>query len=358
MQIVIRANTFPTKPIGFLNDAGQPTMSFRKYWTTQWEWWMRLNYSDATKPFLLGPEVKYTKALDPHMLACTENFTQNVIKLSKSVGTLLDDATILGLYSRWRKMTVEEREDLLLANFQVAHEMFERASYPMLCVETPELTLSSLAGGDGTGILSFLFTAQSFGLIDFTKERIPVIKNEEWERLWCVGKYEKAFPLSSARRAFVDSAIAARAQHLLNFVQGWLYSLVRLFVCLLLTLLIVPALQQTGRPVVPALSAPVTALNEKTAPRMYSTDCKMDVQTRLDAARAASSIVRCDGCHKGDFISFLSLSHFKLTSFLSTDEASKPDSHFLCCSRCKAKGRKVWFCGLFVLFLVRLFSSH
>jgi hypothetical protein len=217
MPIVFRQHTFPTFPADYLDESGSPTMPFRDYHVKVWEPWMKRSYSEATMPFLVGPEASYASQLDPSMLACTEVCSQAVVRLAKVAMAPLTEEMMFALCGLWTSMSVEEREDVLLEIFQTGHEASERASYPMLIVEAPEFTLSRLAGGDGSGIFPLLLTTWSFGRIDFSKERIPVIENDEWERLWCCGRHKPAVPLSRAKRAFIDSAIANRAALLLNF---------------------------------------------------------------------------------------------------------------------------------------------
>lgn len=119
--------------------------------------------------------------------------------------------------------SVVEREELLLEIIQGAHEMYERADSPMICVEVPELSLA-LAAGNGSSIFPFLSSALSYRLDGI---EVPVIHpNEQWDRLWYVGKYTPATPFSLYKRVFIHTALCCRALHLLTFVRFWMASLV------------------------------------------------------------------------------------------------------------------------------------
>lgn len=84
----------------------------------------------------------------------------------------------------------------------------------MLSVETPEINLVNLAGGDGSGILPLMHGALFFSRSDYTTGKMPIAANSSWERLWQCGEFEPKVPLSRAKRSFVDSAIVARAAQL------------------------------------------------------------------------------------------------------------------------------------------------
>ncbi|BGP13682.1 hypothetical protein JCM10213v2_001617 [Rhodosporidiobolus nylandii] len=95
----------------------------------------------------------------------------------------------------------------------------------------------------------------------------------------------------------------------LCFVQLWMYKM------------------QSGGPIRPAPFGAPSHLNAQTAPRMLATDSKEDFAHRVEANAAAQKNKTCSACGKPEYA-------------LSAKEK------FLCCSRCKAAGRMVWYCGV------------
>ncbi|GAA5967977.1 hypothetical protein JCM11641_003686 [Rhodosporidiobolus odoratus] len=190
---------------------------------------MKLSYSDSVKPFLHKPGSAYTRALDPHLLACTEKISQKA--LGSYDGPLARepwDRDLNRLY-KWQELGQQKREVILLQIWQTIHEGLEKASYVMAPTEIPEWDLEKLASANGLRMLELVALTRAPPAFDPATDPVPHFSHGDWDRLWCVGKHGPAVPFSCAKRAFTESAVALRSATLLNFVQVWKMVVVRPF---------------------------------------------------------------------------------------------------------------------------------
>ncbi|BGP13684.1 hypothetical protein JCM10213_002252 [Rhodosporidiobolus nylandii] len=307
MSVVLRSNTFTIFPEPYLDEAGNPRMPFRRYQTEVWEPWLKQAYSDETQHFLAKPDIQYAKQLDSHLLACAEVVKQSALALFDSNAGREDEAGVQWRLRVWVRKSRKEREDVLLEIWEAGHKMYEKMGSPKNLAEVPEYTLD-LAGDQLGPLLRLISACRPPPSFDPSTSPVPHISHPQWDRVWLVGEYEPAVPLSRAKRAFVESAVATRTATLLNFVQLWKLKM------------------QYDGPIVPQPSGPPSPINEQTAPRMLATDSAKQITDRMAANKAAVRTKWCAECQQ-------------------TENALAAGTKLMCCGRCKLAGRMVWYCG-------------
>ncbi|GAA5894639.1 hypothetical protein JCM6882_006645 [Rhodosporidiobolus microsporus] len=291
MPVILRMNTFPTGPRDWLDKNNNPTMSFREYNAKVWEPWISRAYSSETKPFTDRPESSFAKQLDAVMQApaMREPFSGQLER-----------------FKRWEKLNRREKEDLLLDILEVHHRMSEEMEYGMTRAEAPECNLAALVDNDGYGMKVLALKCSTPPDFAVSTSSVPVYHHDAWDRVWSVGKYSPQVPFSRAKRLSIEYSTSNRAGFLLSLVNAWKRKM------------------DYGGSILPMPLAPPISLNASTAPRLFGTGSRDEIDGLL-STRKEKYDKRCEKCHVA--------------------EGQTSDTHLLCCARCKNVDRWIWYCS-------------
>jgi hypothetical protein len=220
MVVLMRRNTFRIYLDGLFGfDGKRKWTTYREYNEEVWEPWLKEAYHRNPLPFLDGPEANYAHALDPHTQSTAAFRAQIALTgLSKPDWLLyIEDGSVC--VERWTSMSRREREDILLYLWEVEQAGAEQGHGTVNRMWAPEFTLDNLAGDGGREMIRLARSIRPPEGFDAASSPVPHFTNDAYDRLWSIGKYEPSIPFSRAKRAFIETGIAART---------WLQRVVRL----------------------------------------------------------------------------------------------------------------------------------
>jgi hypothetical protein len=100
-----------------------PSLTYQQFNEEQYEPWLKKAYADDVKPFFERPAVNFAKYLGNLSMSFHANLVLSIQKLAtQAIPELQRHPSYPSLLKKWREMSVTEREDVLLQNWERQQE--------------------------------------------------------------------------------------------------------------------------------------------------------------------------------------------------------------------------------------------
>ncbi|GAA5887044.1 hypothetical protein JCM6882_009429 [Rhodosporidiobolus microsporus] len=271
-------------------------------WNYSYEIWLGMSYADDIQPFFNAPSGVFTKYTTPFGVSLRTDMLRLLKTHIDMFSTFAEYSLQTVLFEMWRKMDYRKRRDLCLKIWENQVRRCEKQVYPFRRDECPEIILKNVAGN--VEFLEDLFHQQ---ISPPAGTDYRIVRNEAWERLNDpnFGGGERLTGLSAGVRGFVEEGYIARHLYLAQFTSLWIDSL---------------------------LGKPLPDLNNPSLASSYQAT-EADVQA-LKEMQIAGHPVRTTDMLDNSGVKFCVVCKV-------TDREKK----LVCCQKCLAARRKVWYCG-------------
>ncbi|GAA6037704.1 hypothetical protein JCM8097_002297 [Rhodosporidiobolus ruineniae] len=200
----------PGEPPRFVNP---PT--FRR-WNSSFERFLSMAY-DPSSTVWMADDTCLALYLDDWWIQFRNVIRGECVLQSARISTSIQ---LDGFLGRWRALSQQRREELLVKRFEEDALSATSAGMPYGRLYTPELTLSNLLRGDGEGFVELAMSCcwpLGRSRRDADEQKIPTVRHGVWEKL--VGVPAEGVAGSRFRRAYVETMYLVRHQALFRVID-------------------------------------------------------------------------------------------------------------------------------------------